>query len=229
MARSFTASSSQYLSNANAIVTAYPFTLACWFNPNTVDDSDTLISIGDTGSNNDVWILVADGTTAGDPVSFTSRAAGTTRTASTSTGFSASVWQHAVAVGVSSTSRTVYLNGGSSGSNTTDSTPANLDTTAIGVRATLTLANYMNGLIAEAAIWNTNLTVDEVVVLSRGVSPLLIRPGLLIAYWPLIGGYSPEIDLVGSFSMTLTNSPTKIGHYPGIYYPDPFEDLDIGI
>ena len=67
-------------------------------------------------------------------------------------------------------------------------------------------------------MWDVALTDDEVATLAKGVCPLFVRPGNLLAYWPLIGNNSPEIDCVGRFEMTLTNSPGTSAH-PRVYMP----------
>ncbi len=43
-----------------------------------------------------------------------------------------------------------------------------------------------DGRIAEVAIWDVILTADEAAILSKGYSPLFVRPQNLVAYWPLI-------------------------------------------
>lgn len=69
-------------------------------------------------------------------------------------------------------------------------------------------ANGIDGLIAEAAVWNVDLTAGEMAILGKGFSPLFVRPNSLVAYWPLIGRTSPEIDVVGGFNGTLTGTGT---------------------
>ena len=50
--------------------------------------------------------------------------------------------------------------------------------------------------------------------LGKGISPLLVRPGGLVAYWPLIGNASPEIDPVGGINLSWNATPLKADHYP---------------
>ena len=130
-ARAFTPSTT-YLEYGGAVLTAYPFTMACWFNVANITGDHYLMSIADVSTGTNWWALVAFGSVAGDPVSLASRSGGSTNFANTSTGFSASTWTHACGVGTSATSRNSYINGGSVGSNTTSSTPAGLDNTGIG-------------------------------------------------------------------------------------------------
>jgi len=73
-----------------------------------------------------------------------------------------------------------------------------------------------NGRLAELAYWDVVLNDSEKVALSKGISPLLIRPSSLFFYVPLIGRYSPEADIVGADSGTVTGA-TAIQHPPMIY------------
>ena len=76
-----------------------------------------------------------------------------------------------------------------------------------------------DGDIADAAFYTVALTEDELLALSAGYSPELIRPGSLVAYWPLFGNLSPETSRIGGYDMTLENAPTKADH-PRVIYPD---------
>jgi hypothetical protein len=88
----------------------------------------------------------------------------------------------------------------------------------LGARISATPGLFLNGQIAEAAVWNVALSAAEIASLSKGFSPLLIRPASLVAYWPLIGRHDPEIDPVGRFDMTLTANPTTAAH-PRVILP----------
>lgn len=73
----------------------------------------------------------------------------------------------------------------------------------------------LNGKVAEFARWNSILTVSEITALSKGTSPLLVKKPVL--YAPLIGRNSPERDLIGGLSGTLTG--TSNYPHPRIIYP----------
>ena len=66
----------------------------------------------------------------------------------------------------------------------------------------------MSGDIAHVAVWDVVLTDDEVATLAEGISPLRVRRGSLIAYWP-VGGQSTERDIVGGLNMTVNGTPTQ--------------------
>lgn len=203
------------LSVVAAPVTAYPFTMACWFFANNITAAHALVRIDSGAGGNHHWRINLEGSTAGDPVRFGSQVAGVNSDANTTTGFSANTWQHACAVGRSATSRDVYLNGGSKGSNATSSTPAGLTVTRMGISAAGTVD--MAGRAADLAIWNTDLSDAEVALLAKGVSPLTMKPQNLVAYWPLVR--APFRDWVGGNHFTANNQATTTGHPPKVGWP----------
>lgn len=193
--------SSSFLEKSTTVITGYPFTVSCMANVADTTNTHTLVSIAYSAGDLDYWRLVANGATAGDPVTIEARRS-TLAAAVTSTGYTANTWFHASAICLSATSRTAYLNAAGAGSNSTNITPANIDRIGIGVLDRSTRANYANGLIAEVAIWNTNLTTAELTTLSQGYSPTLVRRGNLVVYLPLVGD---SRDFVGGTSWTNTS------------------------
>ncbi len=203
-----------------------PISMACWFYSDNITIHQTLIGAyyydGVTSGYEHHRLLIR-GAEGGDPV-----AAGTQTVAAgytdaiTSTGYSANTWHHAAGVWASPTSRAAYIDGGSKGTDATSKTPAGTpDSLIIGLIEGSNgsgQSQYMSGRIAEVAIWDVALTDAEVAILALGYSPLLIRPQSLVAYWPLIGRTSPEIDIVGGYDMALNNGPTTVAH-PRVLYP----------
>lgn len=209
--------SDDYLSNGAAVATAVPITMACWFNSDSATAAQVLMCLG---ASDNRFTLAAMGSVAGDPVRVTSVTGGTAVTADTTTGYTAGTWHHGCAVFASTTSRTAYIDGGSSASNTDLNVPLLVDKTHLGVNNLIT--GDTDGRIAEAAIWDVALTAAEVATLAKGYSPLFVRPSSLLAYWPLIGNQSPEIDWVGGFDLTITGTVDKAAH-PRIIYPRTFK------
>lgn len=210
MARSL--SSGNNLSAAAGVVTAMPLSMACWFNPTSAATAGILMC-QDEAVSGDAYTIRKQ---AAGTLSCQSIAGGAAATATTSTSYTAGAWHHACAVFTSATSRTIYLNGGGVGTNATSKSPAAPTKTNLGF---LTGPSVIYaGDLAVPAIWNAALTAADAAQLFSGASPLLIRPDVLVAYWPLIGRTSPEIDLVGGFAMTVTGTPTAAPH-PRIYYP----------
>ena len=217
MARDFDGTNDK-LSITTPMVTAYPFTFSGWFNADNITNDGMIVAECDIATTGERWMLQTAGfSEPTDALRFMSTAGGTSVIAITSSGYSAGVWSHACGVGRSATSRDVYLNGGSKGSNATNSTPAGLDNTTIGVRTHTSDGVRMAGLIAEVAIWSTDLSDAEVAILADGYSALFVQPASLVAYWPIIGRTSPEIDIVGGNNMTVTEA--VVADHPRIIYP----------
>jgi hypothetical protein len=151
------------------------------------------------------------GSEAGDPVHWRARDAGVNSDAKTTAGYSANTWHHACGVEYSSNSRAAFLDGGNKGTNAVLSTPAGLDTTSIGValRAGGPIG-YLDGMVAEVAIWSAALTDAEVAILALGYLPLAVRPQSLVAYWRLIR--DTDEDIVGGYSLTAVNGPSIGAH-----------------
>lgn len=74
-----------------------------------------------------------------------------------------------------------------------------------------------NGRIAEFAKWNRVLSASEAAMLGAGFSPVTILRGLVF-YAPLIGVLSPEIDIVGGTTGTVSGGTGTASH-PRIIYP----------
>lgn len=214
MARLFDDASSEYLWFNGAVITSEPITMSCWFNSNDITANQTLISLGNNGAQG-VWRLAAMGGVGGDPVRAQKQSdAGATAQADTTTGFSANTWHHACAVFNSNTSRSAYLDGGSAATNTTSVTDPTADFTAVGTMLRSAATQFMSGRQADAAIWNVALTQSEIQALSKGFPAHLIRPQNLVAYWPLNGLQSPEVDLSGNANNLTLVGTAKANHAP---------------
>lgn len=210
MARGFDGSSS-YFKVGSAVVSGYPFTMAAWVRSNSITVNQTVISISDDTVGTQQHGLELAGTVAGDPVRAFS-VAGTAQRATTTTGFSASTWHHAAGVFTSATDRAAFIDGGSKGTNATSRAPSGLNATDLGRNGDSTPDGFFDGSIAEAAVWNVALTDAEIAILALGYSALLVRPGALVAYWPLLGRHTNEIDVRGGNTVTPTGSPTTQDH-----------------
>ena len=204
MARNFNGISDN-LTTPSAVVTGPPFTISAWLNADLLHAGAiaSLIDSSGVGSSTERFQLMArvDGV-----IRFQARDSGGQGDAETSTTYSSGVWNHACGIAKSATDRSAFLNGGGKGTNAISRVPLGLDETNIGMRNS---DNFFNGRIGHVAIWNVDLTDQEVASLAAGISPLRIRPGNLIAptgaYWP-INGQSPEPSIMGGFPMTVTGT-----------------------
>lgn len=213
MARNFVKASSEYFTLGSAILTAYPLTFACWAKTNTaaaeqfaftlaLDDRERLAGLS-VGTDLKVYAGV--------------RAANSSSNATTSATVTSGVWHHLCGVWTNTSSRDVYLDGGNKVSNTITRTPSTPTSTQIANR--LAEARHWNGDLAEWAVWNVSLTDAEIEVLAHGVSPYLIRPAALIAYYPLQEASGNALDFSGSgFDMTDTNT-VGVADHPAVIYP----------
>ncbi len=217
MSRAFVAASTQYLELDAALISNVPATLACWFNSDTITATQALLALVDKDDDNDRLILFAAGATAGDPVlAQTTNLTGASSVATTSTGYSANTWHHAAGVFAANNDRRAFIDGGSKGTDTTTRTMTGgqIDRVSIGRNGSLTAGSYMSGRIAEAALWSVALSDVEIAALASRVSPRRIRPESLLAYWPLWGLHSPEIDLGTNNRQLTVTGATLANHAP---------------
>jgi len=218
MSRSFTAASFQYgLNTGGSPVSTYPFTFSCWFNPATAHAGGLMSCANGTSNNAHMLYLKSN-----SHLSMFSINGGTSAESESTATYSTSAWNHAAGVVASATSRTSYLNGTASTTNTTSVTPGTLTRACIGAYYTNgapVAGFYQNGLLAEVGYWDVALTQEEITSLSQGVSPLLIRPANLVGYYPLFARASPEEAFVGALPFTLTNAPPAGSSHPRILRP----------
>lgn len=101
----------------------------------------------------------------------------------------------------------------------TPGTPTQQDT--IGRTADVTpptdTTNQFDGAIDHVALWSGVLTATDFLQLHAGASPLIVRPDLLEVYYRLDGSLSPERDLVGGGSGTITGTVAQ-RNSPGIHF-----------
>lgn len=227
MARLFDNASSQYLNNAAALVTAYPWSFSGWFySDDAAQGSQTLFSIGDISVTDQFWQVFLGVSGVPTFIRFRSKS-GPSNDADTTIAWVANTWHHVLAVATSATSRAVYLDGGSKGTNTTPSTPSGVDETRISRLCYSSDAGYFSGRLAEFMLWNAALTDDDAVSLATGISPISVKLQSGLAYWPLMGNLSPEPDwLENKYNMTLNNGPTK-GDHPPVMYPALLQNVHV--
>lgn len=127
---------------------------------------------------------------------------------SVGTGLSYSAWQHVGGVYNGTSSRTAYVNGTAATADTTTVTPSTFTRMSMAQNGAAT-SQYS---YAEWAIWDAALTSAEMASLAAGFSPLMIRPGSLVAYWPIYGKVSGEPDYVGGFNWSLTGTDASSAH-----------------
>lgn len=217
MSRLFDNAASQKLLYTSPVLTAAPMTMSCWFYTDETTNQ-TLLALGNSTNTTDAFRLMLRA--PADPsqgVMAATNAPASGGEVTTTTTYSTNTWHHGAAVFASSSSRSAYLDGGGKATDTASGTPT-VDQTSIGVWDRLVPVGYMSGRIAEVAVWNVALSDEEIVSLAKGFSPVLIRPSALVAYWPLFGNDSPELDRWKSrFDMTVTGATKDV--HSRMYYP----------
>jgi hypothetical protein len=190
----------QYLTTSSAVLTAAPLTMACWGIHGATGVLDYAMNLGVSGATNNRFVL---GVNASDQVFMESAAASASSAVTTAT-VPTSGWQHFAGVTASATSRFAYLNGTPGTEQTTSRVPSGINMLRVGAGGTA--ASLWTGSIAHCAVWNVALTANEIAALAAGLSPLAVRPGALVAYWPYMGRDTADIDIVGRFDLTNTST-----------------------
>lgn len=217
MARLFSGSG-QYLT-ATDTPASLPVTMACWFYAHSVSRNDFLITIAEDGpipATKDFLGLRLRGGVGGDPVRAISWNASGSGAASTSTGFSTNTWHHGCAVFAADDDRRVYIDGGSKGTNVTNTATAMQRTNIACMRREGLVSDEHDGGIAETVIYEGILSDEEVAMLALGYSPLLIQPQNIFTYVPFIR--DADNDIVGTLDFLTVGVPTVMSH-PRVFYP----------
>lgn len=203
MARTFDAGAGSQLDLLDAPLSGPPLTIACWFRTASATLDQCLVWLGDSATFNRYFWIMASGAVAGDPVTARNRGAGGNTVATTTTGYTVDQWHHACGVFASTASKAAFIDGGSKGTSAVDAGAATINTTSMGFRYK-TGAGDMTGAVADVAIWADALTDIEVLQLAQGVSPMLIQPGKLRAFWPFI---SNDRDVIYGYVMNPIAGP----------------------
>lgn len=184
---------------------AFPFTIGAMFNQTVVSGARGIVSFGVSGGGSRQDISIT-----GTNLRALSADGGGTSTADTTLP-TAGIWNHGCGVFSAANSRSIYLNGGAKVTNTV-SRSFTINRMIIGASQGVAGAGeFFNGSLAEVGIWTAALTDEEVLSLSRGCSPLLVRPQNLLYYIPLVRGI---IDIRSGLSMTPTG--TSVSTHPRV-------------
>ena len=226
MARSFSASTSNYIGASAALVTAAPLILAGWAKPASTSGAYTILSITDSASDQNHFDLTQLNNT------MLAECKDTATSSASVTGVTSGAWQHFAAAFLSSTSRYAYLNGKPGTEETTSRTPsaAALNRTTIGLLRRLTLNFPYNGDIGPCAVYTgasiTKAVADDIIgQLAKGKHPRDVRPDLLVECWDLTDRGSTLIGMMGAMALSVTgtcnptDNPTIIRRRPQMFVP----------
>ena len=72
----------------------------------------------------------------------------------------------------------------------------------------------LDGTLAFLAMWDTNLTSNEIAIIARGINPWVVQNASLVSFYPIEGNDSTEPQFVGqTFTGTVSGS-TKVANPP---------------
>ena len=198
-------------------ISSYPFTMAAWFKAPQDRSADWQGFVLSDGSETNRYGMgpARYGRWAIYRITVEKRTSGTYYSDT-----SENDWRHSTAVFNAQNSRELFLDGSSvmtDGGNIGSTTLTDADIVGIGYGPTNSANALYKGNMAECGLWSVALTAAEISALSAGFSPLLIRPGSLVGYWPLGGAYPDYSDQVGSSTLSATGDPTPSSHPPIIH------------
>lgn len=203
MARSATAGTDylEYAGKASPNIDNYSF--GAWFEVPDVTNAYSIIVQMNSGNSGQYNQLLAVGDN-GDRLLFICGDGSTQPQAFTTTTYTAGAPYHGLAVTAANNDRRVYLNGAGKGTSSTTNS-ATVNNTLVGSRHNAGGYHLAapGGRVWEAALWGGTLTDDDAASLAAGVSPLLVRRDILVAYWPIYGVQSPELDIVNGLNLTV--------------------------
>jgi hypothetical protein len=199
MARAFGGSSALYR-NTNAPITSLVFTVACWCRADN-SSGGYFFTLNDSTSPTAYYRAYYSG--GGQPEFSTPSGA-----CQTSTTASINAWDHVCVVSASATSRSVYLNGGGKATDTASYEPVSWSFPLFTVGSNWSSGSIFQaftGDLSDFAVWDVALTDAEVLALSSGTPPTRIRPGNLVAYYPIEAGAGYLLNRwAGTTDRTLT-------------------------
>lgn len=207
-------STSARLTLSSAVISSMPISFACWFYPTAFTNFPALQTIENATATDYLCTYLGTG---GNLVSESQASSVAVNASTANSSVTLNAWNHAVSVFASTTSRTIYLNGSTTATNTTSNSPASLSFTVLGGLGPDTARDeFFLGNLAFMSYWSAALTAADALSLYAGPGPRKVRPDALISY-PMLRGTSPEPDYKGQ-SWTVFGSLPVVAN-PAIFAP----------
>lgn len=218
MAREFNGSN-QYLSASSTLLTDEPIDMLGFFNSDSNSANQTVLHLGNNGSNGNYWLQFAGGV-ASDPIrAIKTNDAASAQGITSSIGYTINQWIVAAASFISNTSRASFINGSTKGTNTTSVGDPTPDFITIGASRQSSVASHFDGKAAEVYFLDANMSDDKHAMAGIGISPFWFMPVANIRAWyPLLGNDNNNMAN-GYPDLTATNSPTQVEHPANIFFP----------
>jgi hypothetical protein len=170
-----------------------------------------MMTLSNTISGDGYWLTLSSST---DKLYFAASNNGSaSANLETTTTMSTGNWYHCCGVSAATNDRRVYLNGGGKNTTTNDVSGVDiLDQIHLGYY----LGNSWDGPLMEFGVWNTALTDAEVLMLSKGFRPTMVRPQNLVLYFPLVR--TPDKCIISGAEMTLQNGTVIVDAHGRMFY-----------
>jgi Concanavalin A-like lectin/glucanases superfamily len=218
MSRSFSTTGDHL--DASYALGSLPFTLSAWFKLTTLGATQRGVAIGTGGSGTNYYGLSATATNA---CSATHNDGTNSIATAGATTLGDSGWHNCVASFASASSRSAFLDGINKG--TAAGARTVLTPNAIRVGLDLAGAAQFHGLISHVAIWGGTLADSDVATLAT-LSPNMVRPDILLDYWPLQSnnvnepsfGASGTVLAVTGTTFSTDDPPLNQGIIQPMYY-----------
>ena len=210
MARFFDRSENHYAeNNDSAPATGAPFTMACWVRASvTLSNLDyCILQLQDKDVSDQYWRLNVNPSESA-PINF----GGVIEDGTTLHFFEGSVtplidtWYHVAFVERATNDHSVFVDGGSEVNSPITRAPTGVDSFAIGRERNAGSGDGWEGDITDIAVWDTDLSDDELGELANGSDPRGVASANLVFYSPFMGRDSPEMEIVGGRNLTLNGT-----------------------
>lgn len=131
-----------------------------------------------------------------------------------------SVWRHILGTYDGAFVR-LYVDGTQVGTGTAETRAISYNTNGLFFGSFDATTLYFAGNLAEVAVMSAVPDAAQIDALRKAYTPPLVMGTAVEGYWPLVGRYSPEIDLVGGSAMTITSATTA--DHPRVFHSVPFQ------
>ena len=216
---------SECLQIAAAPLTGKPFTISCFMYRDDLTADACPVGIADTGGmRNYIFFRVFssdNGSVPNQIVMVVRHEGGSEKVAWGPAELdTANQWYHIAGTMSSGNNKYVYVDGSPGALDFFYANPVSLDLTTLGAFERISGPQWpLSGGLAEVGFWNIDLDTSEISALAKGISPLLIRPQNLVAYWPLIreGAAGVYRDIIGGLDTVASGGSATSAHPPVIY------------
>lgn len=211
MSRVFVRTSSEGLFVNTAPLASDTFSFFCWWKPTDTNDRHTLLWMGDKDVSDQYHACYGDNDAA---LEVNVRSGGSNVLNAVGT-YTADEWNSALYVSAASDDRSLYLNNGTAGTDSTNVSPTGRDRVAIGYHADSSPGVYSDCSIAHWTIWNVALTSADAAVLEK-YSPLFVKPQSIVQYRAF---FRNDNSRHNQDTLTEVGTPTFSGDNPPIIMP----------